>query len=294
MTYSLLDFGDTISSNEKVASVIEYAQSAERCGFDRFWLGEHYISNTVFSNPEPLIPAIAAATDKISVGVAGILIRVHSLERIACNFSLLERLYPNRIDLGLVAPTKSSDTSVTTNTPKEIFDLLINYFKKGSSRAGVHKNSMPKLWHLTSSYKTFNSYKHSPHVNVSKALFHDSSNIETEIEEINYIRSRNALLDSKIKINIAIGCFVSYDQYQLEEIRKHYKKYSSHKVFHTLIIESPGNFTKKVRKLLSIYQSDDLTILNLGRNYKEKTACLEIISKILIFKNAQKFSKGSS
>lgn len=67
------------------------------------WLAEHHEKHYAYACPEILIPAIAAVTERIRVGSAGVLMHFHSPLKIAESFRMLEALYPGRIDLGVAA-----------------------------------------------------------------------------------------------------------------------------------------------------------------------------------------------
>ncbi|WP_222538667.1 LLM class flavin-dependent oxidoreductase [Pedobacter polysacchareus] len=290
---SVLDFGETINPNESVHEVLNYAVIAEELGFKRFWLGEHYLNHTLFSNPEPLIPTIALKTKRIAVGVAGILIRQHSTHRVSYSFNLLARMFPDRIDLGLVAPSIKADvlqqlSSNDRRGAQEIFQEFIDLFNGTAKAPGIHINSSPNLWHLTSSIKTYVSCQHHQAVNVSKTLFHHNANFDPEIDVMNRLKDRNE--NGHIpKINIAIGCFVSYDHKKVSECRKFYKSILSKEVYDMSVIETPNSFLEKIKSISHKYQTNDIVILNLGRSYQDKAECLTAVSDILNLKDAYKF-----
>lgn len=77
------------------------AAQADRLGFSRYWLTEHRTPNVAWVNPEPLIAAIAENTKKITIGPAGVLLGFRDPERVFHDYSLLNQLYPGRIELGL-------------------------------------------------------------------------------------------------------------------------------------------------------------------------------------------------
>jgi hypothetical protein len=284
---SVLDFGETVDPYDQIEDVQNYAALAEQLGFKRFWMGEHYIKNTLFSNPEPLIPAIASRTKKISIGTAGLLIRQHSIQRLACSFALLEKMYPERIDLGLVAPTlrpgTKIDSSINTNSAGQIFQEFIDYYHKDQIASGLH----PQLWHLTTSIKSYNVNNHDNAVNVSKSLFHGFSNFNPEIEELQrlkeYFQKKNL---SEPRMTIAIGCFVNHSKKKINDLKKFYKPLLSAEAFQMCLLNSPSSFVSRLYEVAYKYQTSDIIILNLGRSYKDKTDCLHIISDLLNLKDA--------
>jgi luciferase family oxidoreductase group 1 len=80
----------------------ELAIRVEKAGYTRFWFPEHHNHPyRVSSTPELLIAHIAANTTNLRVGSSGILLPNHSALKVTENFSTLEAMYPQRIDLGI-------------------------------------------------------------------------------------------------------------------------------------------------------------------------------------------------
>lgn len=99
---SLLDVLPTYGESPSIAlrSVIAQTQLAEQLGFERYWLTEHH-EWCGDSNPETLLPLMAATTRRIKVGTAGLLMNFHHPYRVARTFQVLESLFGGRIDLGI-------------------------------------------------------------------------------------------------------------------------------------------------------------------------------------------------
>jgi len=102
---SLLDFVDVppgVSAPEAITRTVRTAQAADRLGYKRFWISEHHnFEGLASSSPEILIAHVAAATERIRVGAAGIMLPNHAPLKVAEWFKTLEMLHPGRIDLGL-------------------------------------------------------------------------------------------------------------------------------------------------------------------------------------------------
>lgn len=83
-------------------SSIDLAQTAERLGFERYWISEHHSMPAISSSaPEVLLARIAALTERIRIGSGGIMLPNHVPMRVAEIFHTLAGLYPGRVDLGL-------------------------------------------------------------------------------------------------------------------------------------------------------------------------------------------------
>lgn len=90
-------------ARDALLASVALAQDAERLGYRRYWVAEHHGMGGVIasSNPEVLITRIASATETIRVGSGAVLLNFASPFRVAETFSLLDALFPGRIDLGL-------------------------------------------------------------------------------------------------------------------------------------------------------------------------------------------------
>jgi luciferase family oxidoreductase group 1 len=90
------------SPAQALANTVELAQTAERLGYERYWLAEHHASGGLAgSAPEILIAHVAANTHSIRVGSGGVMLSHYSPLKVAEQFRVLETLFPGRIDLGL-------------------------------------------------------------------------------------------------------------------------------------------------------------------------------------------------
>jgi luciferase family oxidoreductase group 1 len=100
----LLDFcniGTDGSAERGLADTIESAVLADRLGYKRYWLAEHWVADVSTPSPELLTPIMAGITDRIRVGPAGVLLPFYSPLKVVSNALLTERLFPGRTDLGL-------------------------------------------------------------------------------------------------------------------------------------------------------------------------------------------------
>ena len=113
---------------------IELAQHCDRLGYHRYWVSEHHSSGSIVGTaPEVLMAAIAATTEHIRVGSAGVMLPHYSALKVAEQFRVLEGIAPGRIDLGLGrAPGTDQLTSYALNPhpgnvleefPRQVRDL---------------------------------------------------------------------------------------------------------------------------------------------------------------------------
>jgi luciferase family oxidoreductase group 1 len=95
-----IEYGE--GAHDSLQGAIGIAQAVEQAGYRRYWISEHHnMRSLACSAPEILTAAIAARTETIRVGAAGIMLPNHSSFKVAETFRTLMALHPGRIDLGL-------------------------------------------------------------------------------------------------------------------------------------------------------------------------------------------------
>jgi luciferase family oxidoreductase group 1 len=170
---SVLDQSTIVSGRSPDASIresIALAQHCEALGYDRYWCAEHHNSDSQAGTaPEILIAAIAATTQRIRVGSAGVMLPHYSALKVAEQFRVLDAIAPGRIDLGLGrAPGSDGRTAYALNPraetasdqfPADVRDLLawlsgqtlIEGHPFRDIRAQPAGPTMPEVWILGSS-----------------------------------------------------------------------------------------------------------------------------------------------
>jgi luciferase family oxidoreductase group 1 len=172
LSLSILD-QSTIASGrgaaEAVQETLELARLADRLGYARYWLAEHHNSSShAGTAPEVLIAAIAATTQRIRVGSAGVMLPHYASLKVAEQFRMLEAIAPGRIDLGVGrAPGSDGRTAYALNPaaaqaadlfPQQIQEVL-GWLGEGlpvdhpfrTIRAQPEVATSPQLWVLGSS-----------------------------------------------------------------------------------------------------------------------------------------------
>jgi luciferase family oxidoreductase group 1 len=147
-----------------IRDTLDLAQHCERLGYARFWLSEHHgLPTIVGSAPEILMAAIAARTERIRIGSAGVMLPHYSALKVAEQFRVLEALAPGRIDLGVGrAPGGDMRTARALNPnayaaaeafPEQVRDLQA--WTAASSHQGITAHPLgphaPEIWILGSS-----------------------------------------------------------------------------------------------------------------------------------------------
>ena len=95
-----IEYGE--SAHDALMGATGIAAAVEAAGYRRYWVSEHHnMHSLACSAPEILTAHVAAATDRIRVGAAGIMLPNHSSLKVAETFRTLLALHPGRIDLAL-------------------------------------------------------------------------------------------------------------------------------------------------------------------------------------------------
>ena len=90
------------SLSEAYSAATSLAQTAERCGYKRFWVAEHHAMEGIAGAAASVVLAhIGNATSTIRIGSGGIMLPNHTPLVIAEQFGTLAAIFPKRVDLGL-------------------------------------------------------------------------------------------------------------------------------------------------------------------------------------------------
>ncbi|MXP62002.1 LLM class flavin-dependent oxidoreductase [Roseomonas sp. M0104] len=173
LTLSILDQSTIASGRTADAAIREslaMAQFADRLGYARYWLAEHHNSQShAGAAPEILLAGIAATTQRIRLGSAGIMLPHYASLKVAEQFRVLEALAPGRVDLGVGrAPGSDGRTAYALNPlaaqqgadrfPAQVQELL-GWLGEGlpdnhpfrTIRAQPEGPTRPEVWMLGSS-----------------------------------------------------------------------------------------------------------------------------------------------
>ncbi len=172
MKLSVLDQSTAAEGRAQDVAIRETLALARHCdslGYHRYWVSEHHNSNSIVgSAPEVLMAAIAATTERIRVGSAGVMLPHYSALKVAEQFRVLEAIAPGRIDLGvgrapgsdrLTAMALNPHSNATDEFPQQVIDMQAWLagvpFQEGhpfrAIKAHPQGPTNPELWILGSS-----------------------------------------------------------------------------------------------------------------------------------------------
>ena len=169
---SILDQSAAASGRGQDATIrqtLALAQKAEAWGYHRFWVSEHHSHPSIVgSAPEVLMAAIAARTQRIRLGSAGVMLPHYAALKVAEQFRVLDALAPGRIDLGVgrapgsdgrTAQLLNPDRHASERFPQQVMELQAwisgRDFPVGHPGHGVfaypQAETAPTVWMLGSS-----------------------------------------------------------------------------------------------------------------------------------------------
>jgi luciferase family oxidoreductase group 1 len=91
-----------LPEDQAIRETLALARLCDGLGYHRYWVSEHHNSSSIVGTaPEVLMAAIAATTQRIRVGSAGVMLPHYSALKVAEQFRVLEAIAPGRIDLGV-------------------------------------------------------------------------------------------------------------------------------------------------------------------------------------------------
>lgn len=106
-----------VPQDQSIRDTVALARHCEALGYQRFWVAEHHNLPTIVGTaPEVLMAAIAAQTQRIRIGSAGVMLPHYAPYKVAEQFRVLDALAPGRIDLGVGrAPGSDGRTAMLLN-----------------------------------------------------------------------------------------------------------------------------------------------------------------------------------
>lgn len=281
MKFGLLDFGEVdLNSNgiETIHNTINNCQLAEKKGFSRYWLAEHYTNEIAWRNAEIMLTLLAGYTNSIKIGSAGVKLEVSSSTfQIAQNYRTLSSLFENRIDLGFARGYETNEVMEVITDMERNFHYsdaikkmikLFNHEFESISLVPLSKIN-PDLWMLGAS-NSMNNFCIDHKLNFALSLFH---RINTPLPEKDIISNlKNQFLEQNGYLphtNIAISVFCNDSKRRINEEIKTRKNVVLN------VFGTPQECREKIQILLNDYEVDEAIILNLGRNQKEKLFLIE-------------------
>ncbi|TMN21294.1 LLM class flavin-dependent oxidoreductase [Lentibacillus cibarius] len=160
------------SAREALNASIDLAKTADRLGYNRYWIAEHHdMSGLACPNPDVMLGMIGFETKQIRIGAGAVLLPHYKPFRVAETYNLLATLYPGRVDLGIGrAPGGSAEASMALSGNflenvrhmPESLDELRKFLHGGFPEAHMNAkikpspvpSTPPEMWLLGTSEKS--------------------------------------------------------------------------------------------------------------------------------------------
>lgn len=264
------------SSMEVLNHVIDYTVNADKLGFSRIWFTEHhdYFKTSPWSNPEVLLSLFLGMTEKIRIGMAGVLINYHSPYNVALNYKLLANLFPGRVDLGFAngAPPEYASKMIVQrnfkNRPKNFLknaEKISNYFYKEEEIGLKYQVTIPPVAGYYPDMFLLASFFHSTEfalkmrLNYSKSLFHDMASMIDESEKVKAFRDAFYKKYNKLpQINICIPiiCGKSRDD------AKYIATQSGHLPVPNTVMGCIDEISERLQNIAKMFTVDEVIVLD--------------------------------
>ena len=142
------------SQADAIRQMLDLAQHCEVLGYHRFWVSEHHSHPSIVGTaPEVLMAAIAARTQTIRIGSAGVMLPHYAPLKVAEQFRVLDALAPGRIDLGVgrapgsdqrTSALLNADRRASDNFPQQVLELQAWVQEGAALPAGALVTGMPE------------------------------------------------------------------------------------------------------------------------------------------------------
>ncbi len=282
MKVGIIDFGGIDENSNGIQTIydtISNAQLAEKYGFSRYWLTEHYIDGLAWRTSELILSLIAGYTDTIKLGAAGIIVDLNLPYRVAQDYTLLANLFPDRIDLGFAKGTAIGEKGIElTNDikPANFYERILKikkFIENGNEHLSVTPPNgfMPKMWMLGTSDSSIDfAIEHK--MNFSLSLFHIIYGELPSPLIISDFKKRFLKKNGYVPlVNIVISIFCSTDKKRILNER------ATRKNVRLNISGTPKQCLSEIKKIKKQYSVDEIIVLNLGGNQIEKNILMETL-----------------
>lgn len=281
----------------ELSQVFEMAECADQYGFERFWLGEHYDTPNLWSSPEPLIPILLGVTERITVGAAGMLLKLHSPFRVASSFKLMNVMYPGRVDLGMAGGSSSKELTrkyMMGNSQAEhgadyykLAEQLVSFLTDETKHLEEYtyvnpaQFPSPNLWLLSSSFsRTENALNWG--ANYSKSLFHRVAN-HTPLSRDEILRFKESYFEKHGKvpyINIGFSGIMTTNDKETAQVKKQVEADIKFNFLQCNIVGTPNIFFDQLNEYKERYQLDDFTFLDFSDHMSKRIENVQILSEL--------------
>jgi luciferase family oxidoreductase group 1 len=279
-------------SLQTIEDTLFFAQKAEQLGFTRYWIGEHHGHDVAWRSPEILLTLLAAGTENIRIGSAGVLLYYHKPLLCAQDYKLLANIFAGRIDLGLARSVAADGKIHELLADEECFDqaafqkraaLVRSFLTTGEERAIFCPPStdiVPEMWVLGTSLSNFQfAYENQMHFSLS--LCHQKfSEIELNSMAATMTNARQLSADdrpSQFKYNLMVNMICADTQEKAIKIANE----RAHATLQINCAGGPKQCSDFIIDLQNRFNPNEIIVSDACKNVKEKMKSMSLLSKHL-------------
>lgn len=275
-------FGDPPA--EAIWAALELAPRVEQMGYSRYWLAEHYTRDVAHSSPEMLVAVIAGLTRQMRVGTAGVLLRFHRPFKVANDFSLLETIYPGRIDLGLarggvepkIQALLSAAPAAEPPYEQKVDQVLQLIMGTTNIPRNPLSNTVPEVWILGSNTESMQIAARNGTAFCLALFVEGGANSPDEILRTYRQSFRPSSILQQARVGLAIAGVCAN---QTAEAVRMCEEYGKGVVPN--IVGSPAECGRNVSALVDRYAADEIVFLNMCRRTDDRERSYLLLAQSL-------------
>ncbi|HYH97802.1 MsnO8 family LLM class oxidoreductase [Hyalangium sp.] len=278
------------SPTERVFETLQMVQEAETLGYSRYWLSEHHELSYAHHSPELLMGMMAGSTERIRVGVAGVLLLLHSPLRVAKTFRLLEALFGGRVDLGVgsgsslpevLAAMRSGAPLIGNNNEdylQRVEQLLALMRNESSLSFNPMDAGMTPLWLLGSGSPVTASLAARHGTSYGLSLSHAKSRDDPSLIARYREEFRPSSHQSAPRCIVSVAALCAETD---EEARRQAENSPENPRSGFEVVGSPQHCRERLLALAERYQIDELILLNMGPDQATQLRSLQLLAEAL-------------
>ncbi|QAT84324.1 luciferase-like monooxygenase family protein [Corallococcus coralloides] len=293
-----LDFGFT-SATVQGARVphltVEAARHADALGFSRYWLGEHHHGAAPFGpSPETLLPALAALTPRIHVGVGAVLLNYYRPLKVASHFKLVESLFPGRVDLGIgrgqadnprshraltgqeLVPGSLADEGAYTERLEELMAFLGDGFPEGHALHGAAcpKLPAPQVWMCGG--RTAGTLAARVGAAFCLSLFHGPVSPDPAVVEHYFTHFQPRAPGDTPRVMLAVAGSCVEDA---AGAARAYEGWKEFRFYPPTLVGTGARWREEAEALRERYAADELLVLDIARPHEDRLASMSRLAE---------------
>jgi luciferase family oxidoreductase group 1 len=293
MRLGILDFCPTRKGQLPYQSVhdsVRLAQEAEALGYSRYWIAEHHELQYAHHAPDILTTIIAGCTEKMRVGPAGMLLKLHTPMNVAKSFRLIEALFPGRIDLGIaggeaepaVVQAMRGTTQPMEEVRKELPERVTSLIELIRGQSPMAFNPLgtpaPPVWLLGMANPAPARAAAQHGTCFGFSLAHPQSKDAPQVTQLYRDEFRPSARQAKPEVIVAVRGLCAESE---EEAWKLLRSFSDTPKTGYEVIGSPAQCREKMEAICERHGTDELVFLDFAPDYETRIRNFRLLAEEL-------------